>query len=126
MYTGHVTAGGAICLEALTCSGTPGSWQPDFSVEGLMNVIMINMVCVCATNSWFDQVECVHSLCWKRGDEQKALRVGGSLCSEDVAHLFVHCDCVSELVVLRLCANVSAQPQCNGCAAVKAAPAQHH
>lgn len=44
MYTGHVTAGGSICLEALTLSGTPGSWQPDFSVESLMNIIMINMV----------------------------------------------------------------------------------
>jgi ubiquitin-protein ligase len=44
MYTGHVTAGGSICLEALTTSGTPGSWQPDFTVESLMNVIVINMV----------------------------------------------------------------------------------
>lgn len=44
MYTGHVTAGGSICLESLTCSGTPGSWQPDFSVESLLNVIVINMV----------------------------------------------------------------------------------
>ena len=45
MYTGHVTAGGSICVEALTCSGSPGSWQPDFSVEGLLNLIIINMVC---------------------------------------------------------------------------------
>jgi ubiquitin-conjugating enzyme E2 Q len=44
MYTGHVTAGGSICLEALTCSGTPGSWQPEFTVESLLNVIVINMV----------------------------------------------------------------------------------
>ncbi|KAF6249727.1 ubiquitin-conjugating enzyme/RWD-like protein [Scenedesmus sp. NREL 46B-D3] len=44
MYTGHVTAGGSICLEALTCSGTPGSWQPDFTVESLLNVIVINMI----------------------------------------------------------------------------------
>jgi len=44
MYTGHVTAGGSICLEALTQSGTAGSWKPDFSVESLMNVIVINMV----------------------------------------------------------------------------------
>ncbi|WIA19343.1 hypothetical protein OEZ85_003974 [Tetradesmus obliquus] len=44
MYTGHVTAGGSICLEALTLSGTPGSWQPDFSVESLLNVILINMI----------------------------------------------------------------------------------
>ena len=44
MYTGHVTAGGSICLEALTTSGTPGSWQPDFSVESLLNVVVVNMV----------------------------------------------------------------------------------
>jgi ubiquitin-conjugating enzyme E2 Q len=44
MYTGHVTAGGSICLEALTNSGTAGSWQSDYSVESLINVIVINMV----------------------------------------------------------------------------------
>lgn len=44
MYTGHVTAGGSICLEALTQSGTAGSWKADYSVESLMNVIVINMV----------------------------------------------------------------------------------
>jgi hypothetical protein len=44
MYTGHVTAGGSICVEALTCSGSPGSWQPDFSVEGLLNLVVTNMV----------------------------------------------------------------------------------
>eukprot|EP00798_Chlamydomonas_sp_ICE-L_P012411 gene12411-15603_t len=27
MYTGHVTAGGSICIEALTQSGSPGSWR---------------------------------------------------------------------------------------------------
>jgi hypothetical protein len=26
------------------CNGTPGSWQPDFTVESLLNVIVINMV----------------------------------------------------------------------------------
>lgn len=44
MYTGHVTAGGSICLEALTTSGTPGSWQPGFSVTSLLNVIVLNMI----------------------------------------------------------------------------------
>ncbi|KAL4433719.1 hypothetical protein ABPG75_000160 [Micractinium tetrahymenae] len=28
-YTGHVTVGGAICLEALTNSGGSGAWRPD-------------------------------------------------------------------------------------------------
>jgi ubiquitin-conjugating enzyme E2 Q len=44
MYTGHVTAGGSICVEALTLSGSQGSWKPDYSVEGLLNLIIINMV----------------------------------------------------------------------------------
>eukprot|EP00803_Ostreobium_quekettii_P002265 evm.model.scf_2590.1 EVM.evm.TU.scf_2590.1 scf_2590:1117-4689(-) len=43
-YTGHVTAGGSICIEALTLSGTPNSWQPDYCVESMLNVIMHNMV----------------------------------------------------------------------------------
>lgn len=44
LYTGHVSAGGSICLEALTTSGTPGSWQSSFTVEALLNVIMVNMI----------------------------------------------------------------------------------
>jgi hypothetical protein len=44
MYTGHVTAGGSICLEALTNSGTAGAWQPDMSVESLLHVVIINMI----------------------------------------------------------------------------------
>ena len=31
MYTGHVTVGGSICIEALTLSGTEGSWQSSFT-----------------------------------------------------------------------------------------------
>ena len=37
-YTGHVTIGGAICIEALTLSGGPGQWQPSYCVESIMNV----------------------------------------------------------------------------------------
>lgn len=44
MYTGHVTSGGSICLESLTLSGTPGSWRPDYTVESLLNVIVLNMI----------------------------------------------------------------------------------
>eukprot|EP00775_Hariotina_reticulata_P008971 gene8971-9146_t len=44
MYTGHVTAGGSICLEALTNSGPAGAWQPDMCVESLLNVVIINMI----------------------------------------------------------------------------------
>jgi hypothetical protein len=35
-YTGHVTAGGSICIEALTLSGGPGAWQPAYCVESIM------------------------------------------------------------------------------------------
>ncbi len=44
MYTGHVTAGGSICLEALTTTGTPGSWQSTMSVISLLNVIVMNWI----------------------------------------------------------------------------------
>lgn len=37
-YTGHVTIGGSICIEALTLSGGPGQWQPSYCVESIMNV----------------------------------------------------------------------------------------
>ncbi|GMH34444.1 hypothetical protein BSKO_02278 [Bryopsis sp. KO-2023] len=43
-YTGHVTAGGSICIESLTHSGTPGSWNRDFSFEAIMNVVTTNMI----------------------------------------------------------------------------------
>jgi hypothetical protein len=37
-YSGHVTVGGSICIEALTLSGGPGGWQPSYCVESIMNV----------------------------------------------------------------------------------------
>ena len=43
-YTGHVTAGGAICTEALTLSGTPRSWTAELSVEGVLASILMNMI----------------------------------------------------------------------------------
>jgi ubiquitin-protein ligase len=66
MYTGHVTAGGSICLEALTCSGTPGSWQPDFTVESLLNVIVVNMVRLDTISYWIQHSVgccCFHHHC---------------------------------------------------------------
>ena len=42
-YTGHVTAGGAICIEALTNSGTPHSWSADLSVETILRTVFNNM-----------------------------------------------------------------------------------
>ncbi|KAL4433716.1 hypothetical protein ABPG75_000157 [Micractinium tetrahymenae] len=43
-YTGHVTVGGAICLEALTNSRGPGAWRPDFCVEGVLAMVLHNML----------------------------------------------------------------------------------
>eukprot|EP01043_Picozoa_sp_COSAG02_P007684 COSAG02_NODE_234_length_27784_cov_12.556872_15_plen_264_part_00 len=44
MYTGHVTAGGSVCIEALTNGGSPGAWKPEFTVEGILNMVMQNML----------------------------------------------------------------------------------
>lgn len=43
-YTGHVTAGGAICLEVLTSTGSPNSWQSDYCVESILQVAIMNML----------------------------------------------------------------------------------
>ncbi|KAL4433729.1 hypothetical protein ABPG75_000170 [Micractinium tetrahymenae] len=43
-YTGHVTVDGAICLEALTNSRGPGAWRPDFCVEGVLVMVLHNML----------------------------------------------------------------------------------
>lgn len=42
-YTGHVTAGGSICVEALTLSGGPNSWNADHCVESVLNLVVTNM-----------------------------------------------------------------------------------
>ena len=39
-----MTAGGAICIEALTTEGTPGSWQPDICVESVLNTVFMNFL----------------------------------------------------------------------------------
>ncbi|KAJ8609408.1 hypothetical protein CTAYLR_009080 [Chrysophaeum taylorii] len=43
-YTGHVTAGGSICIEALTTSGTPGSWHPSHCVEAVLRMVFFQMI----------------------------------------------------------------------------------
>mmetsp|Transcript_27898 Transcript_27898/g.89958 ORF Transcript_27898/g.89958 Transcript_27898/m.89958 type:complete len:236 (+) Transcript_27898:66-773(+) len=43
-YTGHVTAGGSICIEALTNSGTPHSWTSSLCVETILRTVFHNMV----------------------------------------------------------------------------------
>jgi len=43
-YSGHVTAGGSVCMEMLTTSGTDRSWQASFTVEGVLLVALSNMI----------------------------------------------------------------------------------
>lgn len=40
-YTGHVTIGGAICMQALTLSGGAGGWHPAMSVGAILNVRLL-------------------------------------------------------------------------------------
>ncbi|KAK9835195.1 hypothetical protein WJX81_005068 [Elliptochloris bilobata] len=42
--TGHVTAGGSICIEALTLSGSANGWQRSFTVEGILQTVIFNML----------------------------------------------------------------------------------
>mmetsp|Transcript_22343 Transcript_22343/g.68784 ORF Transcript_22343/g.68784 Transcript_22343/m.68784 type:complete len:190 (+) Transcript_22343:208-777(+) len=43
-YTGHVTAGGSICIESLTNSGTPHGWTSTLSVETILRTVFFNFV----------------------------------------------------------------------------------
>ncbi len=42
-YTGHVTAGGSICIEALTLSGGPNGWTSALCVESVLTLVITNM-----------------------------------------------------------------------------------
>ncbi|KAK9837003.1 hypothetical protein WJX81_006058 [Elliptochloris bilobata] len=42
-YTGHVTAGGTVCLEALSQSGSRGAWQQSYDVEAILQQVISNM-----------------------------------------------------------------------------------
>lgn len=44
MHAGHVTAGGSICTEALTLSGSPSGWQPSLTVEAVLMETISSMV----------------------------------------------------------------------------------
>ncbi len=41
-----MTAGGSICIAALTLSGSANSWTPDYCVESILNVVIANMYVV--------------------------------------------------------------------------------
>ena len=49
-YTGHVTAGGSVCIEALTQTGSANGWRPDYCVAGLLPLIKHNMIDVDAVD----------------------------------------------------------------------------
>ena len=53
LYAGHVTAGGSICIEALTLSGTAGSWTSQFNVESILNIVILNMLGEVAVDNSF-------------------------------------------------------------------------
>ena len=42
-----MTAGGSICIAALTLSGGLNSWTPEYSVESILNVVLANMCADC-------------------------------------------------------------------------------
>ena len=42
-----MTAGGSICIEALTLSGTAGSWTSQYNVEAILNIVILNMIGKC-------------------------------------------------------------------------------
>ena len=42
-YTGHVTAGGSICIEALSLSGGPNGWTSALCVESVLTLVITNM-----------------------------------------------------------------------------------
>ena len=43
-YTGHVTAGGAICLEVLTNTGSANGWRSDYCAESIVQIAIMNML----------------------------------------------------------------------------------
>jgi len=43
-YTGHVTAGGSICSEMLVNTGNMNGWNPQSSMEAIIETIKLNMV----------------------------------------------------------------------------------
>jgi ubiquitin-protein ligase len=44
MYTGHITAGGSVCIQALTTGPEKGNWQSDFSLSGILALVATNML----------------------------------------------------------------------------------
>lgn len=49
MYTGHVTAGGSVCMEMLSGGGSHYGWHPSLCVVGIMPMIKFNMINVPVT-----------------------------------------------------------------------------
>ncbi|KAJ1461246.1 hypothetical protein M885DRAFT_508169 [Pelagophyceae sp. CCMP2097] len=43
-YTGHVSAGGSICIAALTTDGSPNAWRKTHNVESVLRTVFANML----------------------------------------------------------------------------------
>ncbi|KAL4439959.1 hypothetical protein ABPG75_002960 [Micractinium tetrahymenae] len=43
-YSGHVTAGGSICIQALTTGPDDGCWRPALCVENVLALVLFNML----------------------------------------------------------------------------------
>ena len=43
-YTGHVTAGGSVCVEALTQTGSPRAWRSQFAVAAILETVKVTMI----------------------------------------------------------------------------------
>ena len=44
MYTGHITAGGSVCIQALTTGPAAGNWKSEYSLSGILALVATNML----------------------------------------------------------------------------------
>lgn len=47
-HAGHVLSDGSFCISALASSGKPGTWEPDFCVEGILVTVINAMYVSCS------------------------------------------------------------------------------
>ena len=81
-YTGHVTAGGSICIEALTLSGGPNGWTSALCVESVLNLVITNMCAVFPVVAW--SVTLLASCC-----VQTVMACVQASCKRELAHAVV-------------------------------------
>ena len=51
-YTGDVTTGGSVCIEALTLSGGFNGWTSASCVEGVLTQVITNMCAASFATPW--------------------------------------------------------------------------